>query len=97
MIAHRPRRRFAQHFLVDKGMVASIVGLVQPEEGAVVVEVGPGRGALTNLLVESIDRLVAVEIDRDLAALLRDRLGGSGLHLIEGDILQIDLGLIRNA
>ena len=92
MIAHRPRRRFAQHFLVDKGMVASIVGLVQPEEGTVVVEVGPGRGALTNLLVESIDRLVAVEVDRDLAALLRDRLDGSGLQLIEGDILQIDLG-----
>jgi 16S rRNA (adenine1518-N6/adenine1519-N6)-dimethyltransferase len=92
--AHRPRRRFAQHFLVDRGVIGSIVELVRPKAGDVVVEIGPGRGALTDALVASVDRLVAVEIDRDLAATLRERLGAKGLHVIEGDILEVDLGEI---
>lgn len=94
MNGHRPRRRFAQNFLVDKGVIRSIIGLVRPAAGEVVVEIGPGRGALTNGLVAALDRLVAVEIDRDLAAVLRERLGAKGLHLIEGDILEVDLGKV---
>ena len=94
MNGHRPRRRFAQNFLVDRGVIRSIIGLVRPAEGEVVVEIGPGRGALTDGLVAGLDRLVAVEIDRDLAAMLREKLAGKGLHLIEGDILEVDLGQV---
>ena len=94
MNSHRPRRRFAQNFLVDRGVIRSIVGLVRPAEGEVVVEIGPGRGALTDGLVAGLKRLVAVEIDRDLAAMLRERFAVEGLHLIEGDILDVDLGQI---
>ena len=89
--AHRPRPRFAQHFLVARGVIEAIVGLVRPDAGEVVVEIGPGRGALTEMLLASMDRLVAVEIDRDLVALLRARQGACRLRLIEGDILQVDL------
>ena len=91
---HRPRKRFGQHFLVDRGVIGAIVALVKPAKGEVVVEVGPGRGALTNALVSALDRLVAVEIDRDLVAFLRERLGQTGLRLVEGDILKIDLGAL---
>ena len=94
MSSHRPRRRFAQNFLVDRGVIRSIIGLVRPKKGEVVVEIGPGRGALTNGLVAGLERLVAVEIDRDLAAMLHERLGAKGLHLIEGDILEVDLGQV---
>ena len=96
--AHRPRPRFAQHFLVARGVIEAIAGLVRPAAGEVVLEIGPGRGALTEVLLASVGRLVAVEIDRDLAALLRTRQGACRLHLIEGDILQVDLGeLLRTA
>ena len=98
MNAHRPRPRFAQHFLVARGVIEAIAGLVRPAAGEVVVEIGPGRGALTEVLLASVDRLVAVEIDRDLVALLRARQGARRLHLIEGDILQVDLGeVLRDA
>ena len=75
MSGHRPRRRFAQPFLVDRGAIGSIVDLVHPAEGDIVVEIGPGKGALTDALVARLQRLVVVEIDRDLAAMLRERHG----------------------
>lgn len=92
---HRPRPRFAQHFLVARGVIEAIAELVNPAAGEVVVEIGPGRGALTEVLLASVDRLVAVEIDRDLVALLRTRPDARRLHLIEGDILQVDLEEVR--
>ena len=96
--AHQPRPRFAQHFLVARGVIEAIAELVRPAAGEVVVEIGPGRGALTEVLLTSVDRLVAVEIDRDLVALLRTRQDVRKLHLIEGDILKVDLGeVLRNA
>ena len=96
--AHSPRLRFAQHFLVARGVIEAIAGLVRPAAGEVVVEIGPGRGALTEVLLATVDRLVAVEIDRDLVALLRARQDARRLRLIEGDILQVDLGkVLRDA
>ena len=71
---------------------------MRPAAGEVVVEIGPGRGALTEVLLAFVDRLVAVEIDRDLVALLRARQDACRLRLIEGDILQVDLGeILRDA
>lgn len=87
----RPRKRFGQHFLVDRSIVRRIAALVAPQPGDVVLEVGPGRGALTQILVATLPRLVAVEIDRDLAMGLRARFPEPGLRLIEGDILKVDL------
>ncbi len=85
-----PRRRFGQHFLVDPEAARRIVELVHPREGDLVLEVGPGTGALTRGLVRRFDRVVAVEIDRDLAAQL-SRMAGEGFALVNEDILQFDL------
>lgn len=90
----RPRRRFGQHFLVDQAVARQIVDLVQPQSGDLVLEIGPGRGALTGMLASRLERLVVVEIDRDLAAFLRPRFDGPGFRLIEGDILHLDLGRV---
>ena len=92
----RPRKRFGQHFLVDRPALERIASLVQPAEDCRVLEVGPGRGALTELLTARFDRLIAVEIDRDLAAELRDRFGGPGFRLIETDVLQLDFETLTN-
>jgi len=88
---HRPRRRFGQHFLTDESILAGIAELVTPEPGEVALEVGPGAGALTHHLLQRLQRLVAVEIDRDLMAELTRRYAADPrLRLLEGDVLQLD-------
>ncbi len=89
--APSPRRRFGQNFLVDANIARRIAGAVSVSRGDVVIEIGPGRGALTGPLIERFGRIAAVEIDRDLAAALRDRFSSKQLVLIEQDILKLDL------
>ena len=87
---HRARKRFGQHFLVDGDIISQIIKLVQPRVGEVVVEVGPGLGALTTRLVGKLPRVVGVKIDRDLAAVLRKKIPAETFRLIEADILRVD-------
>jgi 16S rRNA (adenine1518-N6/adenine1519-N6)-dimethyltransferase len=84
-----PRHRFGQNFMIDQNLVRLVAAAGQVVAGDVVIEVGPGTGTLTEeLLATSASRVVAVEIDRDLAKLLRDRFAGNErFHLIEGDAL----------
>ena len=89
--APRPRKRFGQHFLRDPQVLRRIATAIAPRPGQRLVEIGPGRGALTDLLLDCGAELVAIEIDRDLAGLLRDRYAGrTDFTLIEGDALHFD-------
>jgi 16S rRNA (adenine1518-N6/adenine1519-N6)-dimethyltransferase len=88
----RAKKSLGQNFLVDERVIERIVRAVEPREGETVVEIGPGRGALTGRLVEHAGRLVAVEYDRELVHLLRERFAGFGnFTLLEDDALTIDL------
>tara|TARA_Y100000588_G_C14032648_1_gene829343 strand:+ start:42 stop:941 length:900 start_codon:yes stop_codon:yes gene_type:complete len=91
----RPRRRFGQHFLADQRLAEQIVDLVRPNADDQVLEIGPGRGALTRHLIAKFERLIVVEIDRDLVAFLRREYAQTDLHLIEADILKLDLRDVR--
>jgi len=71
--SHRARKRFGQHFLTDAGVIDAIVRAVHPAAGDIVVEIGPGRGAITEYLARSAGHLHAIELDRDLALQLRRR------------------------
>ena len=71
MSSHQARKRFGQNFLTDESVVESIVRAVGPARDDNVVEIGPGLSALTRPLLERLNHLTAVEIDRDLAARLR--------------------------
>ncbi|HSA55956.1 MAG TPA: 16S rRNA (adenine(1518)-N(6)/adenine(1519)-N(6))-dimethyltransferase RsmA [Gemmatimonadaceae bacterium] len=87
----RARKRFGQHFLADPGVLERIVEALDPGPGATVVEIGPGRGALTDRLAARAARVIAVEIDRDLVALLRERYAEQGsVRVVEGDALKVD-------
>jgi 16S rRNA (adenine1518-N6/adenine1519-N6)-dimethyltransferase len=90
---HRARKRFGQHWLVDERVLDRILAAAELVPGDRVLEVGPGRGALTErLLAGPLQDLVAVELDRDLVAGLRQRFGGDPrFHLIEGDALEVPL------
>jgi 16S rRNA (adenine1518-N6/adenine1519-N6)-dimethyltransferase len=69
----RARKRFGQHFLHDPGVLARIAQAVDPRPGQHIVEIGPGAGALTERLLASVPVMDGIEIDRDLAASLRQR------------------------
>jgi 16S rRNA (adenine1518-N6/adenine1519-N6)-dimethyltransferase len=83
-----PKRRFGQNFLIDKSVVDRIVAAVNPERDQVVLEIGPGQGALTSRLIERAERVVAIEFDRDLVPTLRARFASnSNFELVEADAL----------
>lgn len=85
------KRRFGQNFLVDKNIVDRIITAVDPQPDETIVEIGPGRGALTSRLIEKTGRVVAVEFDRDLIAQLRAQFSqAANLHLVEADALTVD-------
>jgi 16S rRNA (adenine1518-N6/adenine1519-N6)-dimethyltransferase len=86
-----PKRRFGQNFLVDKNVVSRILDAVQAKSDETVIEIGPGRGALTARLLESGARVIAIEFDRDLVPQLREQFAGySNFNLIESDALIVD-------
>ncbi len=86
------RRRLGQHFLVDVG-VARAVAEALPAEPPRVLEIGPGRGALTRELVRRFPRVLAIEVDARLAAAVAARLGASQrLEVVTADALAVDLG-----
>jgi 16S rRNA (adenine1518-N6/adenine1519-N6)-dimethyltransferase len=90
------RKRFGQHFLHDRGVIRRIIDVVAPKPGERIVEVGPGRGALTWGLLERAKRLDVIEIDRDLAASLQaDPRAASGLTVHVENVLDTDFIRLR--
>jgi len=92
---HVARKRFGQNFLVSPGIIHRIVDAIGPRAGDTVVEIGPGLGALTGPLLERIEHLHVVEIDRDLIARLRKRFPPERLTIHEGDALEFDFGALK--
>lgn len=89
------RRRFGQHFLHDRRIVDRIVEAIGPDPAKRIVEIGPGRGALTEPLLRRLGRLDVAEIDRDLAAQLPERCAGAGeLRVHECDALRFELSAL---
>ena len=86
----RPRKRFGQHFLTDRHYLARIVEAIDPHPGDAMVEIGPGTGILTAELARVVERLHVIEIDRDLAAALRERFPPERVIVHEGDALALD-------
>ena len=67
MTEHRARKRFGQHFLHDKNIIQRIITAINPQRNQAIIEIGPGKGALTVPLLEHLDSLHVLEVDRDLA------------------------------
>ncbi|GIV58871.1 MAG: hypothetical protein KatS3mg042_1784 [Rhodothermaceae bacterium] len=84
----KPRKSLGQNFLTDPNVARKIVGALRAPEGAAVVEIGPGTGALTGLLHERFPDLTALEVDDRAVALLRERF--PGLDVRHADVLDVD-------
>ncbi len=83
-----PRHRFGQNFMIDQNLVRLVADAGEIQSNNLVIEVGPGTGTLTDEILLRTPNVIAVEIDRDLAAALRERFADrAGFRLIEGDAL----------
>ncbi len=93
MSKHRAKKRFGQHFLVDPGVIGAIVDAIRPGPEDIIVEIGPGQGAMTDSLAKMAGEFHAVELDRDLAASLKVAYADSDNVVIhEADALEFDFG-----
>jgi 16S rRNA (adenine1518-N6/adenine1519-N6)-dimethyltransferase len=89
---HIARKRFGQHFLTDAGIIGAIVDAINPQRTDAMVEIGPGLAALTQPLMAQLDRLAVIELDRDLAARLREE---NTLDVVESDVLRVDFSALH--
>lgn len=88
---HQPRKRFGQNFLHDPGIIDNIVRAIAPQASDLMVEIGPGLGALTEHLVDSVSNLAVVELDRDLIPNLKISFATrNNFHIYQGDALKFD-------
>ena len=87
---HIPKKRFGQNFLTDANVLHDIIRAIAPVPDDVMVEIGPGQGAMTQLLLASLKQLHVVELDRDLVALLKKTFSADQLSIHSGDALQFD-------
>ena len=90
----RPGKILGQNFLIDNNLLDFIVRTAMPEKGEVILEAGPGFGALTRPLLESGAEVYAIEFDRRLCEYLRDNIKEANFHLIEGDACRVDIASI---
>jgi 16S rRNA (adenine1518-N6/adenine1519-N6)-dimethyltransferase len=91
---HVPRKRFGQHFLHERGVIQRIVAAIAPTSEDLMIEIGPGLGALTGPLLDRLTHLHALEIDRDAIRHLQQQFDPAKLTVHEGDALKFDLASV---
>ncbi|MHB9116802.1 MAG: 16S rRNA (adenine(1518)-N(6)/adenine(1519)-N(6))-dimethyltransferase RsmA [Burkholderiales bacterium] len=87
---HIARKRFGQHFLVDSGIISAIIDAIRPAPDDLMVEIGPGLGALTDPLLARLKCLHVVELDRDIIARLEKKYPAERVAIHAGDALKFD-------
>jgi 16S rRNA (adenine1518-N6/adenine1519-N6)-dimethyltransferase len=94
---HRARKRFGQNFLHDPAVIQRIIDVINPQQQDHIVEIGPGKGALTKLILERVENLDVIEIDRDLVNALTTSMGNDKRLIIhEADALNLDLSQFKH-
>lgn len=97
---HRPyaKKSFGQNFLVDPNPIHAIIAALDLRDSDVVVEIGPGRGALTEQLIERCGRVIAIELDRDMVSVLKQKFAGAeNFRIVDRDALKIDWNELAEA
>lgn len=94
MLKHKARKRFGQNFLHDDMVIRRIVQSIRPKKGDTLVEIGPGQAAITRPLIEQLNHIHAIEIDRDLFAFLQTEFSAEQLTLHNVDALKFDFSTL---
>ena len=95
MSKHIPKKRWGQNFLVDPNIINKIISSINIKPSDSILEIGPGKGAITTLLAEKVKKITAIEIDTNLCEALENR-NIPNLKIINNDILKIDLSKINS-
>lgn len=93
----RPKKSLGQNFLRDENIARKIVAAVGPQPADVMVEIGPGEGALTKYLIAAVRRLVVIDVDARVTRRLSEQFRGGGLEVVNGDFLETDLAALAAA
>ncbi|PXW83476.1 dimethyladenosine transferase [Nitrosomonas sp. Nm84] len=93
---HNPRKRFGQNFLIDQQIIAQIIAAIYPKKNDRIIEIGPGLGALTRPLLQAVNHLDVVEIDRDIVARLNKEFSQEKLTIHATDALKFDFSAFGN-
>lgn len=95
---HQPRKRFGQNFLHDQSIIAQIVDAIYPQKDDLLVEIGPGMGALTEPMLSQVDNMTVIELDKDLASSLRLRIGAhshGNFTIVQDNAMTVDYRLLH--
>src|SRR5262245_4141837 len=85
------KKSFGQNFLVDKNFIEKIISALNPQSGEKIIEIGAGRGALTEKLLKAGANVAAIELERDMIAVLKERFAARyNFELVESDALRVD-------
>ena len=96
-IRHKARKRFGQNFLVDRQVIAAIIHAIHPQPEDNLVEIGPGLGALTTPLLQILNHLTVIEVDRDIVEKLRKDYPQNKITIYSADALKYDFSLLGNS
>ena len=91
---HKARKRFGQNFLIDSQIIERIVATIAPKADDNLIEIGPGKGALTLPLLDNLKTMMVIEIDRDLIAMLKSQ-NHNNLNIVEADALKFDFSSLE--
>jgi 16S rRNA (adenine1518-N6/adenine1519-N6)-dimethyltransferase len=94
-LPHKHKKRFGQHFLKDDHVLQTIAQLIAPQSSETFVEIGPGQGALTQYLVDQVQQLDLIELDRDLIASLHHKYASDKVKIHQTDALKFDYNQIQ--
>lgn len=94
MHTYHHKKRFGQHFLVDESVLQQIADAIHPHSHDHMIEIGPGQGVLTEILLHHVNKLEVVEIDRDLVSLLEKKFSNK-IHIHSCDALQFDFSSVK--
>ncbi len=91
---HVAKKRFGQNFLTDQGVIDSLVSAISPKANDLMVEIGPGLGALTKPLLQKLDMLHVVEVDRDIIAWMQNEYAKNSITIHNSDALKFNFGTL---
>lgn len=94
-MTYHHKKHFGQHFLHDKVLIDQLIAYIQPQKNDLMLEIGPGSGALTMPLLSHLEKLYAVEVDRDCVSLLSKQWDASRLEIFQQDVLTFSLEQIK--